>query len=110
MTPQTEVPGAVKLADTQTHSMAQPVKGFLSSEFVVTVFAVVSMASHAIPIQYAPLVAAVVGVYTAARTLLKVVHAFGWAKALPDLPAIPAALQLPPGSTTTSVTTVPSIK
>jgi len=69
-----------------------PSSGFTSSEFAATAVSVIGFASGLIPQQYTPLIAAVVGVYVAARTLLKVVHALGYAKQVPDLPEIPAAL------------------
>jgi hypothetical protein len=81
-----------------------PVAGFKSTELWVSVGSVVAFALGQVPQQYAPLVAAIVGVYSAGRTLLKVVHAMGYAKQIPDLPAAPT---LPPGTTVTSTTVVP---
>ena len=93
MTPQTDVPGSAGTLP------ATPAKGYSTTEFGVTVVSLLGMASGLIPQQYVPLVAAVAGVYVACRTLLKAAHALGYAKSIPDLPA------LPPGSTT--ITTVP---
>lgn len=75
-----------------------PAPGFKSSEFLATIAAIVALGAGAIPPQYAPLVASVVGVYVACRTLLKAAHALGYAKQIPDLPA------LPPGSITLTTT------
>lgn len=86
---------------------APPVKpsmGFISSEFAGTLLTMAALIVPGIPEKYLPLVIAVSGIYTAARTVLKAVHVLGYAKAVPDLPAIPAGL---PGSTTTTITTVP---
>lgn len=82
---------------------AAPKSGFLSSEFVVTLMGMGALAVPGIPAQYHPLLMAVAGLYVAARTVLKAVHALGYASSVPDLPALPA------GSTvlTTSTTTVP---
>lgn len=80
-----------------------PKSGFLSSEFVTTILGMVALAIPGIPAQYHPLIVATAGLYVAARTVLKAVHALGYASSVPDLPALPA------GSTvlTTSTTTVP---
>lgn len=87
MIPQTEVP--IEQTQTTMANPAQPTPGYKSSELAVTVASIVPIAMGLIPPAYAPLVAGVAGVYVAARTLLKVVHALGYAKKLPDLPAIP---------------------
>lgn len=80
---------------------ATPKAGWQSSEFILTVLTVVGMVADKIPAQYAPYVSIGVTVYTAARTILKMLHANGMAKQVPDLP------QLPPGTTqTTSTTTI----
>lgn len=65
-----------------------PTSGFKSSEFLTTIGTMVALGSNLIPPQYAPIVAAVGGVYVAARTLLKAVHAMGYAKNVPDLPEV----------------------
>ncbi len=93
MTPQTDIPG------TTQPLAAAPARGYTTTEFGVTIASLLGMASGLIPQQYVPLVAGVAGVYVACRTLLKAAHALGYAKSIPDLPA------LPPGSTT--ITTVP---
>lgn len=82
----------------------KPTMGFISSEFAATLLTMATLIVPGIPTKYLPLVIAVSGIYTAARTVLKAVHVLGYAKAVPDLPAIPAGL---PGSTTTTITTVP---
>lgn len=82
----------------------EPTHGYKSTEFATTVVAAITLATGAVPPQYAGLVAAVVGVYVAARTLLKVFHSMGYVKQIPDLPMIPP---LPAGSTTTTITQVP---
>lgn len=71
-------------------AVAAPASGFKSTEFGATMVAAISLASGAIPAQYAPIVAGVVGLYVACRTLLKAAHALGYAKGLPDLPDLPA--------------------
>ena len=68
---------------------AAPTTGYKSSEFAVTVASAVALGSGLVPAHYQPLVVALAGVYTSARTLLKVVHALGYAKAVPDLPNLP---------------------
>ncbi len=93
--------------DTQPKSLpTTPTPGYKSTEFAATVATVLGVVLGAVPQQYVPLVAALTGVYVAARTLLKALHTMGYAKALPDLPAVPP---LPAGSTTTttSITQVP---
>jgi len=94
MIPQTEVPNeetpmAQTPAATQAPAAA-PTTGYKSSEFAVTVASAVALGSGLVPAHYQPLVVALAGVYTSARTLLKVVHALGYAKQVPDLPALPA--------------------
>jgi hypothetical protein len=76
----------------------KPDAGYKSTEFGTMVVTMLALASGAIPAQYAGIVAAVGGVYMACRTLLKAAHALGYAKQVPDLPALPA------GSVTTTVT------
>lgn len=66
--------------------MTTPTSGFKSSEFLTMVGTLVSIGGNFIPPQYAPMVAGVAGVYIAARTLLKTIHAMGYAQAIPDLP------------------------
>lgn len=73
-----------------------PAAGFKSTEFTSTVVAVVAIAAGLVPPQYAPIVASLIGVYAACRTVLKAVHALGYAKAIPDLPAAPALPQFKP--------------
>ena len=68
---------------------AAPTTGYKSSEFAVTVASAVALGSGLVPAHYQPLVLALASVYTSARTLLKVVHALGYAKQVPDLPALP---------------------
>lgn len=63
-----------------------PTPGFKSSEFFTTMATLISIGGNFIPPQYTPIVAGVAGVYIAARTLLKAVHAMGYAKSIPDLP------------------------
>jgi hypothetical protein len=95
MIPQTEVPLDDK-SSTPTTTPTLPVGpaiGFKSSEFAATVATAVAIGSGHVPANYVPLVAALVGLYTAARTLLKVVHALGYAKKLPDLPQLPENLK-----------------
>ena len=67
-----------------------PKSGFMSSEFAMTMLTIVGLAIPGIPQQYHPLMMAMAGVYVAARTLLKSVHALGYAQSIPDLPALPA--------------------
>lgn len=100
MTPQTEVPNDQTMADvakaTSTAQAASPAAtpkpGYKSSEFTATVASAIALGSGVVPAHYQPLVAAMVGVYVACRTLLKVVHALGYAKALPDLPDVPTGV------------------
>jgi hypothetical protein len=81
-----------------------PKPGYTATELWASVAAVTSFALGLVPQQYVPLVTAIVGIYSAGRTLLKVVHTMGYAKQIPDLPAAPS---LPPGTTVTSTTVVP---
>jgi hypothetical protein len=69
--------------------MDTPTSGYKSSEFLTTLLSVIALGSNSIPHEYVPFVVALSGVYVAARTLLKAVHAMGYAKALPDLPDVP---------------------
>ena len=87
--PQTEVPvdQASKAATIPTVSAA-PKTGFASSEFTTTLAAALAIGSGHIPANYLPLFTAVTGLYVAARTVLKAVHALGYAKAVPDLPDV----------------------
>lgn len=78
-----------------------PKPGWQSTEFAATALTAVGMVLHQIPEQYVPYVTIAVGVYTLARTVLKSLHLLGYAKAVPDLPA------LPPGTTQTTTTVVP---
>lgn len=78
---------------------ATPAQGLKTTEFITTLLTMAALLIPGIPSQYLPAVAAVGGLYVASRTLLKAVHALGYAKSVPDLPALPA------GSTT--ITTVP---
>lgn len=86
---------------------AVPTAGFKSSEFAATLASAVAIGSGYIPAHYIPLFTAVTGLYVACRTVLKAVHALGYAKSLPDLPSLP---ELPPGTTVTqsSTTQVPA--
>lgn len=104
MTPQTDVPAVV--VATPTLPTTAPKSGFVSSEFVATVLGMIALMVPGIPDQYMPLIAAIVGVYAACRTLLKVLHTMGYVKSVPDLPALPS---LPAGSVTTSTTVVPKV-
>lgn len=90
MIPQTEVPvdDKVSTAATPAAKAATPKIGYASSEFATTVAAAVAIASGHIPANYLPLFSAVTGLYVAARTVLKAVHALGYAKAVPDLPDV----------------------
>lgn len=81
MMPQTEVPTPVVVQNT-------PNPGFKSTELYTTLATAITIGAGLVPPQYAPIVAAISGVYVAARTLLKAVHAMGYAKKLPDLPQI----------------------
>ena len=90
MTPQTEV-----AVDDQVQKAAMPAtvkptppSGFKSSEFSAIVATAVAIGSGHVPPDLQPLVAALVGLYVAARTVLKAVHALGYAKAVPDLPDV----------------------
>lgn len=76
-----------------------PKPGWQSTEFGVTVLGAVGIVLGAVPAQYVPYVTALVAVYGAARTVLKSLHLLGYAKSVPDLPA------LPPGTTQTQTTT-----
>lgn len=78
-----------------------PKPGWQSSELYVTIVTMAQLAIPAIPEQYHTLIAAVGGVYVAARTLLKAAHSLGYANSVPDLPALPA------GTTQTTTTVVP---
>jgi hypothetical protein len=84
-----------------TGASATPKAGWQSSELYVTLVAMAQMAIPALPDQYKAVIVAMGGVYVAARTLLKCVHAAGYAKQVPDLP------QLPAGTVQTTVTQVP---
>lgn len=68
---------------------AAPSKGLISSEFIATIASVVMLGVGLVPAQYAPVIAGLVGVYVACRTLLKAAHVLGFAKQIPDLPALP---------------------
>lgn len=87
--PQTEVPNDQTVAATApAKGTAAPKIGYASSEFATTVAAAVAIASGHIPANYLPLFTAVTGLYVAARTVLKAVHALGYAKQVPDLPDV----------------------
>lgn len=77
-----------------------PVAGFKSTEFGITIVALLGAAAGVLPAQYA---AALAALYIAGRSLLKAAHALGYAKTVPDLPDI---LPLAAGQTSTTVTTV----
>lgn len=78
----------IKMPDSSS-SAPTPSSGYKSTEFGTMVVTMLALASGAIPAQYAPMVAAVGGVYMACRTLLKAAHALGYAKSVPDLPSLP---------------------
>ena len=88
--PQTEVPNDGNQSPTPQAAAVQvsPKPGFQSSEFAATVASAIAIGSGFVPPNYQPLVAGLVGVYAACRTLLKVVHALGYAKQVPDLPDV----------------------
>ena len=88
--PQTEVPVDDKVQTTATPAAKAfvPTSGFKSSEFTAIVATAVAIGSGHVPTNLQPLVAALVGLYVAARTVLKAVHALGYAKAVPDLPDV----------------------
>lgn len=91
MTPQTEVPvddQVQKAAATPSAKAFAPTSGFKSSEFSAIVATAVAIGSGHVPPDLQPLVAALVGLYVAARTVLKAVHALGYAKQVPDLPDV----------------------
>lgn len=81
--------------------VSTPKPGWQSTEFATTLVAAIALASGAIPERYAPIAAAIAGLYVACRTALKMLHVSGFAKNVPDLPA------LPPGSTKTTIEQVP---
>lgn len=83
-----------------TPAIATPIPGWKTTEFWVTVAALIAGILSYLPPAYA---AIVVSVYVAARAGLKAAHALGYVKDLPDLPGLPA---LAPGQTSTTVTTV----
>ena len=97
MTPQTEVPvdQASTTAATVPATAPSPKSGFKSSEFSATVVSAIALGSGYIPPHYTPLVTALVGVYVASRTLLKAVHALGYARSVPDLPDVSNLKGLP---------------
>lgn len=88
--PQTEVPNdqVPATAATPKPVSVSPKSGFQSSEFASVVATAVAIGSGHVPANYQPLLIAIVGVYTACRTLLKAVHALGYAKQVPDLPDV----------------------
>ena len=84
----------------QVNGVSQtPRPGWQSTEFGMTLLTAVGLVLHQIPQEYVPYVTALVAVYGAARTVLKSLHLLGYAKSVPDLPA------LPPGTTQTQTTT-----
>lgn len=89
---------------------ATPTSGYKSTEFITTVLSMLSLLVPGIPDKYLPYVFGLAGVYGVARTTLKALHVRGSAAQIPDLPELPASLQgrAPvPGTTTTTITTVP---
>lgn len=82
-------PDTVTIKIPDTAPAATPSNGIVTSEFLATVASVIAFGIGLVPDQYAPLVAGLVGVYVACRTLLKAVHVLGYAKKIPDLPALP---------------------
>ena len=86
--PQTEVADATQTAAQAVPGLSVPSIGFKSSEFATTLGVIAAVGSGHIPTNLVPGVAAVGGVYVACRTLLKAVHALGYAKSIPDLPEI----------------------
>lgn len=83
---------------------ASPSMGLKSSEFISMVTTMIGLCLGVVPDKYAPLVAAIVGLYVACRTLLKVVHNLGLAKQIPDLPEPPVIQSPLPGTITTTIT------
>lgn len=79
-----DAPAAIAAAPAAT-----PKQGALSTEFGATIVTGVALALGAVPPQYGPIVAGLVGVYVACRTLLKAAHVLGYAKQVPDLPDLP---------------------
>ena len=71
---------------------AQPSPGYKSSELFTILAAAGGISSGQIPANLAPYVAALVGIYSICRTVLKIAHAWGYAKTVPDLPENPAPL------------------
>lgn len=67
----------------------KPQSGLVSSEFIAAITSMAGVILGAVPDKYVPLVGGIVGLYVACRTLLKVVHVLGYAKQVPDLPAVP---------------------
>lgn len=72
----------------QTQVAPTPTKGATTSEFAAIAGTVAAIATGHVPDQYVPAVAALVGVYVACRTLLKVIHTMGYAQQIPDLPEL----------------------
>lgn len=95
MIPQTEVPNDTTPTQTAPAG-AKPASGYKSSELAVTVATALPLILGCIPSSYAPLVAALGGLYVASRTLLKVAHTLGYAKGIPDLPNV----EIPPETLT----------
>ena len=94
MTPQTEVPTiAPQQNPSPSPTYAAPSAGFKSSEFLTTVVSAVALSSGYVPPHYSALVASIAGLYVAARTFLKAVHALGYTKNVPDLPQLPQEVQ-----------------
>ncbi len=63
-----------------------PTSGYKSSEFLTTLLTALALGGNVVPDKYAITIAAVNGVYVAARTVLKAVHEMGYGKNIPDLP------------------------
>lgn len=99
----------VEKGATQVEVMPEPMPGWKSTEAQLVVLVTMILSSGLVPQNVLPIIAGLAGLYVACRTILKAVHVMGYAKAIPDLPELPQ-IKLPvaaPGSTTTTVTTVP---
>lgn len=81
-------------------TVPQPKAGITSSESWGTIIGMLFPILQVVqgnmpPEQGAILVTVVASIYTAARTVVKAAHSMGYAKAVPDLPAAPAATGAP---------------